>query len=644
MGGRGGKPRLPGKIRFDLPATVGRDFATAFDARLVEQTTQSWEFWYGLLQKYVAENGTARVPTEEEFEGTTLNVWARNQRSKYRRGLLIPTRVHRLESLPGWVWDLHADTWEKFYRALEHHTELTGTAEVGKGCIVDGLDVGGWANVQRTAKRGGELTDDRALRLEQLPGWIWDRNLNARRWEEGFNHLHTYVEANGDSRVPNGYRVGSYPLGAWVRKQRNHFHVGRLDVGYAQRLETLPRWTWESERDERWDSGFRHLENFVQTHGHARVPAKCVIDGFGLGTWVNSQRTRYAGRELEPLRIARLEGIPGWSWDARADVWEDGFQLLAQYAADQGHSRVPISHIVEGFRLGQWVGVQRTNRSKGTLPAARRQRLETLPGWSWNVLSDLWLEGFERLKSFVDTYGAFPTQKYEEPDGYRLGSWVSTQRNRHARGLLDGQEKQLLEEFLGWTWNPRDALWESGFQRLANYMRHNPQDPIPPQTYIEPDGYKLGSWALVQRIGKSKGRLTDDRAARLEALAGWSWDPLGDAWEERYTALLDYIASHGTSRVPQQFESGEFRLGVWVQKQRDRHRRGTLTLEQKQKLESLPEWSWGRLNDGARMKRLTAEDRAQLRELAAAGVPITELTDRFGVGRSTAHRIANSIQ
>jgi predicted helicase len=56
------RPRLPGKIILDLPVRVGIDFARAFDVRLVEQTTASWEFWFGLLEQCVERQGHARVP------------------------------------------------------------------------------------------------------------------------------------------------------------------------------------------------------------------------------------------------------------------------------------------------------------------------------------------------------------------------------------------------------------------------------------------------------------------------------------------------------------------------------------------------------------------------------------------------------
>jgi len=51
LGRQGGRPTPPGKIHLDLPERVGVDFARAFDVRLVEQTTASWEFWFGMLEQ-----------------------------------------------------------------------------------------------------------------------------------------------------------------------------------------------------------------------------------------------------------------------------------------------------------------------------------------------------------------------------------------------------------------------------------------------------------------------------------------------------------------------------------------------------------------------------------------------------------------
>jgi hypothetical protein len=122
---------------------------------------------------------------------------------------------------------------------------------------------------------------------------------------------------------------------------------------------------------------------YAAAHGNCLVPAKYKLaDGYRLGQWVNAQRISKA--TMPPERTTRLEALDGWAWNQRDAAWDAGFRQLAEYAATNGDCLVPTKYkLADGYRLGSWVNVQRTD--KATMPPERKARLEALPGWRWKV-------------------------------------------------------------------------------------------------------------------------------------------------------------------------------------------------------------------------------------------------------------------
>jgi hypothetical protein len=113
--------------------------------------------------------------------------------------------------------------------------------EMGMG---SGLEAGSFASGR--AKSTGELSAERARRLEGLPGWTWD--LFEASWVEGFARLLAFVEREGHSRVPGSYRDDGYRLGRWVIKQRQAYRHGKLDRERRARLQALPGWVWKTRK------------------------------------------------------------------------------------------------------------------------------------------------------------------------------------------------------------------------------------------------------------------------------------------------------------------------------------------------------------------------------------------------------------
>jgi hypothetical protein len=224
-----------------------------------------------------------------------------------------------------------------------------------------------------------------------------------------------------------------------------------MEPNRRQRLEALPGWSWDA-LSYRWEEGFSYLKQFASREGHCRVLTRYnTDDGYGLGNWVSKQRGTKDAMDLDRRR--RLEALPGWSWDRSSDQWEDGFSHLKQFADREGHCRVPASYKTDDdYRLGQWVTNQRKDKEK--MEPNHRQRLEALPGWSWDALSYRWEEGFSYLKDFSDREGHCRVViSYKTNDGYRLGQCVSVQRR--TKDAMDLDRRQRLEELPGWVWKVR---------------------------------------------------------------------------------------------------------------------------------------------------------------------------------------------
>jgi superfamily II DNA or RNA helicase len=430
------------KIFFDLPTSVNEDFAQAIRTHLVIQTTESWMFWYGLLEAFVAEHGDCRVVysfvTDDEYQ---LGVWVSNQRNN--KEVMRPDRRQLLEELPGWSWEVHSHMWEEGFSYLREFLEREGHCRVPKNHKTDdGYRLGQWIRHRRAERDTMQLS--RRQRLEALPGWSWDPF--SDQWEENFSRLKQFSEREGHCRVPLRYKTDDgYRLGSWVQDQRR---ARSLEPTRQQRLKALPGWS-RDVLSEQWEEGFSYLKAFSEREGHCLVPLRYKADdGYRLGPWVSGQR--YNKDQTEPDRRQRLEALRGWSWAVLSDQWEKGFSHLKQFSEREGHCRVLKGYKTnDGFRLSNWIRSQRNN--KHAMQPDRRQRLEALPGWSWDVPSERWEVGFCHLKQFSEREGHCRVpHRFKTDDGYRLGIWISNQRNK--RDAIQPDRRQRLEALPGWVW------------------------------------------------------------------------------------------------------------------------------------------------------------------------------------------------
>ena len=589
MGRYGGRLRVPGKVRWNLPASIGVDFVKAFRARLIERSTASWEFWFGLLLNYAEREGHAVVPTRHVERGFNLGKWVSGQRNLHAKGALDDQRVHSLQALPGWSWKPFSDYWLKGFQVYQDF--VTRWPDRTLPDSVGGFPLRTWTFRQRARFRRGKLKAEQVRMIESIRGWVWDAQ--EAEWERGVAALSAYVARTGHSRVPVKEVVNGFPLGAWVQRKRWQHRRDLLPRDRAQRLQDQPGWTWDEKADS-WKGWFELLSTYVARENHALVPHGHVEAGQKLGEWASNQRRAFELGRLERERIERLEALPGWSWNLKETIseqkWMKAFELLRRFAQREGHANVPQTHRENRFGLGTWVGQQRVAFSKGTLPDGRRARLEEVAGWEWDAREAWWEEAFGYLMRFVqrESHSRVPAQHVE--GDFKLGGWVRSQRAYRDGGTLSSERISRLEELPAWTWDPSSDDFEVGYSHLLAYSQREGHARVPAKQ-VE-DGYALGKWAARQRRAHRDDKLPKERVKRLASLPDWSFDVRDTWWAEGYSRLQQFVAREGHSRVPPLHMEDGFKLSQWTTVQRTSYKQGKLSPDRISKLERTPGWAW----------------------------------------------------
>ncbi len=346
----------------------------------------NWDEMFNTLCNYVQETGHARVRDKSTFHGVKLGTWVAVQRRRKVDGTITQNQREQLEALHRWSWNPIEDDWHETYQALLSYLKTNGHIKPSRRNSKES-ELSQWIGVQRTSYKHQKISQERIALLGAIPGWTWSARNEATQissWEKSIEAVRSYSEKNGNVRASKSHKENGIAIASWISTQRKSYQAGSLSPKQIQQLESLDGWAWEVF-NESWESQYLLALQFATREGHAKIPQRHIEDGTDLGTWVNGQRTNYTNGKLSPERIARLEEIPGWTWNPKQAAWTANYNLLIQFARSNGSAHVPDGCIVEGVQLGKWVGKQRQKFKNGQLEIERVRLLEALPGWLWSA-------------------------------------------------------------------------------------------------------------------------------------------------------------------------------------------------------------------------------------------------------------------
>jgi len=498
------------KVIIDLPRTIDESFSDSLKTILVEKTTSSWNFWFGLLKDYVEKENDTRVHSRHKVEGFSLGSWVEKQRKNKEN--LTNDQLSKLNSL-GFDWDPNKTRWESGFEHFKEYVDREGDVNVPyQFKSADEYPLDRWIRYQR--RKNVDQTPEQISRLNAL-GFDWDPL--KTQWEKGFTHLVRFFEKEKHTKVPDTLVIDEYSLGQWVGSQRQK--KDKLTSDQLSRLDAIG-FNWDPLTNQ-WEEGFKHLEKFVENEGHANVHQRIKIDDkFSLGKWVSTQRKNR--KDLTQDQISRLDSLD-FDWNPINTKWEEYFSLLEKYVQENGNANVHHRNVVGNFRLGRWVGRQRYKKNKLTsdqkdmLTSDQISRLDSL-GFDWDPFETDWEEGFDNLEKYVEkNKNALVPSRKELSNGFFLGKWVSHQRDDYKKGKLDPERISRLND-LGFDWDPLKTLWENGFTHLEKFVENEGHTIVPYSHEIE--GYDLGLWVSTQRSNVRK--ISNERKSRLDSL-GFVW-------------------------------------------------------------------------------------------------------------------------
>ena len=442
MGRRTSSARRPSKIKLYLPDQIAPSFVDAFNVRLIETTTASWQYAYGLLEAIGEQDGTvATLRIRDVVRGFKLGKWVQHQRHLYKTGNLFPDRIGLLEALAGWEWMPKDQAWWNAYLAVRDYARRERNLVMPRGYRENGKPLANWVRGQREKYRQGRLPAERIHLLESIPGWTWDPRDDL--WERGYRALAKYHERHGDITMPDGYEFDGVNLSQW--KGTCIARWDKLSEERRRKLAKLgltPRRKWISKAEI-----VKAFRSWAASHG--APPRTSDPPNTDLLPSASTVFTLF-GSWNTALRAAGLKP------HHRQDFWTKDklAKALRDWAAE--HGRQPkasdLRSAKDGYPLASTVA-RHFGSYRAGLEAAGFTLLTTPPGhWTPERI-------VAAIKAWNDAHGSPPVQR----------EWGSTDGSHPTA-------KTAHDVFGSWT----KALEAAGFrrpssrERVFTYLRDHP--------------------------------------------------------------------------------------------------------------------------------------------------------------------------
>ncbi|MFK4196885.1 helicase associated domain-containing protein, partial [Streptomyces sp. NPDC033754] len=535
------------------------------------QAERAFERSLAHARAYYRQHGHLAVPKEDSLGDYPLGAWLSNLRTRHTR---VPAhQAAALHALYPW-WNAPWSTlWQRTWHQARVHAETHGPLQPARGFPTTSYSLGEWLYLQctRYPEQQRLLTHigiDAPAAAAARPG----RRSSAERFQVGLAHARAYADVHGNLAVTHAAMHDSYPLGQWLGNQRRGRRSDRrpLPADRAQALADIDPW-WNPPWGLSWQ---RHYYRARDAGAGRLLQAEngfSELDDSGVADWLWRQCATYD--ELSKEQQQLLTDIGLTTEVARAARDHARTTPRAPAAATAPETKDKTSQARRTADPAATTGLHRARRAaEPKRPREPRSRLGHRPDLK---------AGFEtamtHARAWHAEHGHLAAPRDTRHDGYPLGMWLLSQRNRAKQRARDGlppsPHLSELAAIDSW-WNPPwDLHWQRNYYRARDHVEAG--RPFDPARLVPSPGTVMGSWirrACLQYDQFHPGQ------QQLLTLIGITPDVArartrrAHPWRTAVEHAKAFAEAHGHLAVPRETLHGGFSLGRWLNKQRYRVR------------------------------------------------------------------------
>ena len=270
-----------------------------------------------------------------------------------------------------------------------------------------------------------------------------------------------------------------------------------------------------------WEKHYDKLLRYKQENGNINVPFDSA-DYSELRCWLNTQIDRW---NLLTYTRKKLLLDLGFDSTSRLVSWWKKLEQVRIFKEEHGH--LPTGKLT----LGQWIKKQRANWN--VISSEQREALLKL-GFILDYHQAYWQDNFERIFIYFKEHGSLKALPKS------LRAWLNSQHKRR-----DDLPPEKHDALLKLGYNPKsiETNWQKRLDELRDFVKKHGHCNV---SYKE--NKALCKYVRYLRVRMEEGKLSPDKAAKLDELNFVWGSELDRYFEETYHKLAAYREQHG--RLP----------------------------------------------------------------------------------------------